>query len=819
MRADIVQESWRFLTYIAEPAARSLALGCFVVAALGALRVKSVRVKLTAWRGVLVAALAMPLAALVLPRIPLAVPVPGFVAGDAPVTKMAAAAPAPAEHAATSAVSAPAARSEVATLISIETAKGSRLHFKHEAAIVPHRASRRSGTESAIVFAPVDATPADETPATPAPARREIPWALLAVGTYLAIALMLLARVIVGMRFGRRLERAAAPIEDRDALAILSAASLAAGLHAAPGLGESELLSVPVALGVWRPVILFPAEWRTWAPTELEAVMVHEVSHVARRDALVQRLALIHRAIFWFSPLAWWLDRHLADLAEHASDEAALANGADRTRYAETLLGFFTALEGAPQRVWWHGVSMAKAGQAEKRVDRILAWRGAMSNRIKTSLAALLVAVAAPVLVLTAAVHPSIYNFQEPAPPPQPAVAPASPAPPAQRAPGVPPAPAVAPAPAASPAPAAAGTQAMTPPAAVPSMPSAPSVAPAAPMALQTPVAAMPPMPPVGWEGEGVTPPGWPQSAESSEVREAIQHQREALASMKEQMAEARSQVAAAKKQLSDSNTKAQMDMVRNAMAAYEAAAASYRAGMVKYRLLAAQAREIAEQGGARYRIVGNYSGDWGPRYVIVTKGTNDVTMSGSEEDADHARALRDKISGDFIWFERDEKSYIITDPGFIAKAKALFAPEQELDKEQDELGRQQDELGKKQDALGEQMEAVKVKIPDITPELERVRAELDALRKQDGGTQSELGHLQSELGRLQAEISRFQSDAGHQQGEIGRQQGELGRQQGEIGRKQGEIGRKQGELAREASQQLRDMFADAIAKGIAKPE
>ena len=58
---------------------------------------------------------------------------------------------------------------------------------------------------------------------------------------------------------------------------------------------------------------------------KLDAVIAHEVSHVVRRDALTQRLSLLHRAIFWFSPLAWWLDRHLAELAEQASDEAALS--------------------------------------------------------------------------------------------------------------------------------------------------------------------------------------------------------------------------------------------------------------------------------------------------------------------------------------------------------------------------------------------------------------------------------------------------------------------------------------------------------------
>ncbi len=139
---------------------------------------------------------------------------------------------------------------------------------------------------------------------------------------------------------------------------------------------------------------------------------------MTRRDGLTQRLSLLHRAIFWFSPLAWWLDRHIADLAEQASDEAALSSGADCGDYARTLLGFFEALQTSPGRVWWQGVSMAKAGQAERsaeqRVERILAWKGSvamgvMKSRLKKSIAIAVVVLAVPVVYLAASVRPTIY--------------------------------------------------------------------------------------------------------------------------------------------------------------------------------------------------------------------------------------------------------------------------------------------------------------------------------------------------------------------------------------------------------------------------
>ena len=155
-----------------------------------------------------------------------------------------------------------------------------------------------------------------------------------------------------------------------------------------------------------RSTILLPTAWREWDDAKLDAVIAHEVSHVARRDALTQRLSLLHRAIFWFSPLSWWLDRHLADLAEQASDEAALSCGADRKHYARILLGFFETLHAAPGRVWWQGVSMAKAGQAEHRVERILAWKGSVAMRLQKSIAVCIVALAAPVVYLAASAQP-----------------------------------------------------------------------------------------------------------------------------------------------------------------------------------------------------------------------------------------------------------------------------------------------------------------------------------------------------------------------------------------------------------------------------
>src|SRR5579859_1131699 len=68
------QAAASFLKYLAEPAARSLALGCLAAIGLAAFRVKRVTLRLLVWTTTLYAALAMPFLGAFLPRMTIRVP-------------------------------------------------------------------------------------------------------------------------------------------------------------------------------------------------------------------------------------------------------------------------------------------------------------------------------------------------------------------------------------------------------------------------------------------------------------------------------------------------------------------------------------------------------------------------------------------------------------------------------------------------------------------------------------------------------------------------------------------------------------------------
>jgi beta-lactamase regulating signal transducer with metallopeptidase domain len=434
------------LAFILDAAFRSLLLGCFLAVMLAAFRLHAVRAKLLAWRGLLLVAIAMPLLIWLSPALPLPIPVPSFSRNvDSAAVEAAL----------------PDRAHAPALMLSLGNGRSA-----------PDRNSTAPASSHQLLLAPV---PGFSLP--PAPAA--LSWSFLAASLYLALAFIFLARLLIGIYFATRLRRDAHTIGDTEALILLASAARTSSLRIPPRLAESGAVAVPVTLGILWPAILLPPSWREWEQDDLAAVLAHEASHVARRDSLVQLLALFHRAIFWFSPLSWWLNRHLADLAEQASDEAALAGGADRTRYAQALAGFLTDLETAPaRRVWWHGVAMAKTSDGEKRVDRILEWKRSRPRRANAWLLAAALATCLPAVALSVAAHPSPYDPQDIAAPPVPA-----PPPPQQLTP-LEQTPVPAPGPVAAKAP---------PPIAIPAPPAALQPRPVAPIAVPAvPVVAIP---------------------------------------------------------------------------------------------------------------------------------------------------------------------------------------------------------------------------------------------------------------------------------------------------------------------------------------
>jgi bla regulator protein BlaR1 len=156
---------------------------------------------------------------------------------------------------------------------------------------------------------------------------------------------------------------------------------------------------VPVTVGLLRPRVILPESSREWPQAQLDAVLAHEGEHVRRRDPLFQWLALLNRALFWFHPLGWWLERRLSGLAEEACDAAVIAQGHDPRDYSEYLLALARSVTSAGARIEAVGMAMPGIGLTY-RIRRMLS--GVPIPRISRAQMACTVAVCTGAAVILA---------------------------------------------------------------------------------------------------------------------------------------------------------------------------------------------------------------------------------------------------------------------------------------------------------------------------------------------------------------------------------------------------------------------------------
>ncbi len=96
----------------------------------------------------------------------------------------------------------------------------------------------------------------------------------------------------------------------------------------------------PAVIGLLRPLIVVPeVVVRGKAPEELEAILAHELIHVRRGDLWLGLLQVCSRAVWWFYPLVWWVNRLSTRESERCCDEEVVGElGCDPRHYARSLL-------------------------------------------------------------------------------------------------------------------------------------------------------------------------------------------------------------------------------------------------------------------------------------------------------------------------------------------------------------------------------------------------------------------------------------------------------------------------------------------------
>lgn len=154
-------------------------------------------------------------------------------------------------------------------------------------------------------------------------------------------------------------------------------------------LCTSDKVRVPTAVGLTNPAIILPA-WvlEELSPSELNQVVLHELTHFRRWDDWTNLVQRIVKALFFFHPAVWWIEKKLAFEREMACDDAVLAQTENPRAYAQCL-AHLAERSFLQRTVALAQAALGRVSQISQRVAQILdrnrehenprAWKAAVS--------------------------------------------------------------------------------------------------------------------------------------------------------------------------------------------------------------------------------------------------------------------------------------------------------------------------------------------------------------------------------------------------------------------------------------------------------
>jgi bla regulator protein blaR1 len=163
-------------------------------------------------------------------------------------------------------------------------------------------------------------------------------WSEAVLLLWLSIVLL---HVVLALRHwmqSRTLLREARPAASSALQKLCAEQARALGMRRVPALRISDAIVSPQVTGLWRPVVLLPAE-QTLSPEEMSMAIAHELAHIRRGDLWLGWVPAIAQRLFFFHPMVGWAMREYAIYREAACDAQVLhQHGAAPQHYGHLLV-------------------------------------------------------------------------------------------------------------------------------------------------------------------------------------------------------------------------------------------------------------------------------------------------------------------------------------------------------------------------------------------------------------------------------------------------------------------------------------------------
>ncbi len=104
---------------------------------------------------------------------------------------------------------------------------------------------------------------------------------------------------------------------------------------------ESQLVKVPSVTGFFKPIILIPVGLLSNLPQDqIEAILLHELAHIKRRDYFINLLQSFAEILFFFNPGFLWISSLIKDERENCCDDIAVTITQSKSKFVHALVSF-----------------------------------------------------------------------------------------------------------------------------------------------------------------------------------------------------------------------------------------------------------------------------------------------------------------------------------------------------------------------------------------------------------------------------------------------------------------------------------------------
>jgi len=145
------------------------------------------------------------------------------------------------------------------------------------------------------------------------------------------------------------------------------------GVDRAVRFARSNLISTPIAFGVFKPLIIVPAGiFLQMDPRQFESIIAHELIHIRRYDPLVNVIQNVVEVLFFYHPGVWWISKQIRREREFAADRAVTNAMVDCDVVYATALANLEEIRLTANKALPSMATAANGGNLMQRIQMIL---------------------------------------------------------------------------------------------------------------------------------------------------------------------------------------------------------------------------------------------------------------------------------------------------------------------------------------------------------------------------------------------------------------------------------------------------------------